>query len=594
MWIKMTNSILILLAMATLGWHEALCQTVPPVTDEPECRSHILKQCSSLNYTTTLPNLRGQTIPSVIEEEFLQFEILFRYNCSNALLILLCSVYAPFCGATSANSTPVVLQPCRNICNHVYDGCIGVFNEFQYQWPEILTCENFPERGEDLCFGPPNPSTIPYPNLVSSNTTIPLPTTSNTDAPTTSVTTDGDGSSIPLSLSVCQKERPILSTLMSSLPDPTEYELGDDSACGIPCRGLYFTETERNKVAPAFVLVLSIFCVMSTVFSVTTFLIDRLRFHYPERPIVFLCLCYLAIAIVFIVGTVSKLASDDGSTSFACSGGSRSFVFQKLPFKAGEEVSFKAGSCVTTFVFLYFFQTAAAVWWVILTLTWFLAATFKWGEEAIERFWMFYHGIGWGLPGIQVIFVMSLRLVDGDQLTGVCSVGNFNRTALGVFVFMPMAIYLLTGMVFLVIGFSALLNIRIQVKRDVQKAQKLGKLIMRIGVFSFLYIVPNFIVILLYIYELVGQDTWEEEQVRNTACHDSVSEGCSKPQFAAFFLKYLMMLIVGITSCFWVFSMKTIVAWRKFINDICCCFTFLINGSSFDIASGQPAKESRV
>ena len=54
-----------------------------------------------------------------------------------------------------------------------------------------------------------------------------------------------------------------------------------------------------------------------------------------------------------------------------------------------------------------------------------------------------------------------------------------------------MAIYLLTGMVFLVIGFSALLNIRIQVKRDVQKAQKLGKLIMRIGVFSFLYIVPK-------------------------------------------------------------------------------------------------------
>ena len=42
---------------------------------------------------------------------------------------------------------------------------------------------------------------------------------------------------------------------------------------------------------------------------------------------------------------------------------------------------------------------------------------------------------------------------------------------------MPMAIYLSTGMVFLVIGFSTLLNIRIQVKRDVQKAQKLGKLI---------------------------------------------------------------------------------------------------------------------
>ena len=601
----MTKCILILLMIVILGWQEAHCQTVPPVTPDVQCRPHVLKQCQSLGYNTThFPNVRGQTDPDDIENEFLQFEILFRYNCSNALLILLCSVYAPFCGTTSANGTQVVLAPCRHICEHVYDGCIGVFNEFQYQWPEILTCENFVEKGE-ACFGPDDPANISYPDIVSANNTIPLPTTAGITVATSPSNTEGgrggDGSISGGSISSAippercfNGERPILSTVMSNLPDYTEYELGDDQACGIPCEGLYFTETERNKVAPAFVLVLSIFCVMSTVFSVTTFLIDRLRFHYPERPIVFLCLCYLAISIVFIVGTVSKLASDNGSTSFACSGGDRSFVFQKLPFKGGETVSYKAGSCVTTFVFLYFFQMAAAVWWVILTLTWFLAATFKWGEEAIERFWMFYHAIGWGLPGIQVIFVMSLRLVDGDQLTGVCSVGNFNRTALGVFVFMPMAIYLLTGMVFLVIGFSALLNIRIQVKRDVQKAQKLGKLIMRIGVFSFLYIVPNFIVILLYIYELVGQDTWEEEQVRNRECYESRSENCSKPQFAAFFLKYLMMLIVGITSCFWVFSMKTIVAWRKFISDICCCFSFLINGSSFDIASGQPAKESRV
>ncbi|XP_065887141.1 frizzled-2-like [Dysidea avara] len=580
------NCILIPLLLVCIGCQQGYCQTVTPVDEIPECRPHVLSQCATLNYTTTFPNLRGQSNPTDIENEFLQFEILFRYNCSNALLILLCSVYAPFCGATSANSTPVVLEPCRNLCQHVFEGCIAVFREFQYPWPTQLECERFPDRSNsELCFGPTgDPADIPYPNLVSANSTIALPVT--TDSPMTMSPTS------PAALE-CPNIR--LSTRLSGLPDYNEYELGGNSACGIPCGGLYFSETERNKVAPAFVLVLSLFCVMSTVFSVTTFLIDRLRFHYPERPIVFLCTCYLAISIVFIVGTVSKLSSDDGSTSFACSGDNRSFVFQKLPFKAGEKVSFKAGSCVTTFVFLYFFQMAAAVWWDILTFTWFLAATFKWGEEAIERFWMFYHGIGWGLPTLQVIFVMSLRLVDGDQLTGVCSVGNFDRTALGVFVFMPMTIYLLTGMVFLVIGFSALLNIRIQVKRDVQKAQKLGKLIMRIGVFSFLYIVPNFVVILLYIYELVGQETWEEEQVINRACLNTDSDDCSRPQFAAFFLKYLMMLVVGITSCFWVFSVKTIIAWRKFIDDICCCFNLIMSrGSSFDINSAQPAKESRV
>ena len=169
----MTNNILMLLILGTVGWQGA-CFITPNVI----CRPHVLTQCRSLNYSTTLPNLRNQTSPRVIEEEFLQFEILFRYNCSNALLVFLCAIYAPFCGSPDPNSTPVVLKPCRNLCIHVYNGCISVFKEFQYQWPEILTCENFPERSEEKCFGPLDPSDIEYPNLVSPNATISLPTAS--------------------------------------------------------------------------------------------------------------------------------------------------------------------------------------------------------------------------------------------------------------------------------------------------------------------------------------------------------------------------------------------------------------------------------
>ena len=178
----MANGIMILLMLATLEWQQASCQTDPPVDSEVVCRPHILSQCRSLNYSTTLPNLRGQTAPSVIEAEFLHFEILFRYNCSNALLVLLCGVYAPFCGCCSPDNTSFVLKPCRNICNHVYNGCIGVFNEFQYEWPETLNCENFPEQNEELCFHPSNPLEIEYPTIVSPNGTIPLPTTSKATA----------------------------------------------------------------------------------------------------------------------------------------------------------------------------------------------------------------------------------------------------------------------------------------------------------------------------------------------------------------------------------------------------------------------------
>ena len=64
----------------------------------------------------------------------------------------------------------------------MYNGCIGVFNEFQYEWPEVLNCENFPEQNEELCFDPSNPLDIEYPTIVSPNATISLPTPSEPNA----------------------------------------------------------------------------------------------------------------------------------------------------------------------------------------------------------------------------------------------------------------------------------------------------------------------------------------------------------------------------------------------------------------------------
>ena len=152
-------------------WKETTCQTVIPINDDLVCQPHVLTQCAGLNYNTTFPNLRGQSSPDDIENEFLQFEILFRYNCSNALLVLLCSVYAPAC-LNGSDGKPVLLKPCRNLCEHVFNGCIPVFQEFQYPWPDHLQCDSFPNK-TDLCFGPPDPVTIPYPDFISSSSTIP-------------------------------------------------------------------------------------------------------------------------------------------------------------------------------------------------------------------------------------------------------------------------------------------------------------------------------------------------------------------------------------------------------------------------------------
>lgn len=42
-------------------------------------------------------------------------------------------------------------------------------------------------------------------------------------------------------------------------------------------------------------------CFLSTLFTLLTFWVDPNRFRYPERPIVFLALCYNLVAIAYIV-----------------------------------------------------------------------------------------------------------------------------------------------------------------------------------------------------------------------------------------------------------------------------------------------------
>ena len=46
--------------------------------------------------------------------------------------------------------------------------------------------------------------------------------------------------------------------------------------------------------------------------------------------------------------------------------------------------------------------------------------------------------------------------------------------------------------------------------------------------------------------------------------HQQQTEAIAKPEFEVFMIKYLMALIVGITSSFWIWSGKTVTSWRNF------------------------------
>ena len=73
----------------------------------------------------------------------------------------------------------------------------------------------------------------------------------------------------------------------------------------------------------------------------------------------------------------------------------------------------KRESCTILFMVLYYFSMAANLWWVVLTLTWFLAAGLKWGHEPIEAKSHYFHLATWALPAALTIAILAMGKVEG-------------------------------------------------------------------------------------------------------------------------------------------------------------------------------------
>lgn len=300
----------------------------------------------------------------------------------------------------------------------------------------------------------------------------------------------------------------------------------------------------RQEFAGVWVALWSGLCAASTLMTLTTFLIDSQRFKYPERPIVYLSACYCMVAL----GHLARLAL--GRDRIVCEGA-------LLRTSAAGPTA-----CTLVFVVVYFFGMASSIWWVVLSFAWFLAAGLKWGNEAIAGHSQYYHLAAWLVPAAKTVAVLLAGAVDGDPVAGICSVGNSSPENLKRFVLAPLIAYFALGATFLLAGFVSLFRIRSVIKRQGgigagSKADKLEKLMIRIGVFSVLYAVPAGVVLACLAYEAGGYERW----MRRAGCGPPCGRGA--PLYSALMLKYFMTLAVGITSGVWIWSGKTLESWRR-------------------------------
>ncbi|XP_005733365.1 frizzled-3-like [Pundamilia nyererei] len=485
------------------------------------CEPIRLRMCQDLPYNTTfMPNLLNHYDQQTAALAMEPFHPMVNLVCSADLRMFLCALYAPVCTVYGH-----VSMPCRSLCQRAKDECHKLMEIFGVAWPDDMECSRFPDCDE------------PYPRLE--------------DLLTGSEPTDQSSMTVQRDYGFwCPRELKV---------DPDlGYTFMGRKDCSAPCPSMFFNQQELTFIR-YFIGVVSIVCLSATLFTFLTFLIDVTRFRYPERPIIFYAVCYVMVSLVFFLGFLleGRVACNPVSPS----------QFRASTITQGSHNK----ACTLFFMVLYFFTMAGSVWWVILTITWFLAAVPKWGSEAIEKKALLFHAIAWGLPGALTVTLLALNKIEGDGISGVCFIGLYDIDALRWFVLAPLCVNVAVGVSLLLVGIVALNRVRMEIPLEKENQTKLVKFMIRMGVFSVLYLAPLFTVIGCYIYEHTYRKIWEKTWMENNCrryhipCPYKVEE-TSRPAMVLFLIKYLMMLVVGIPSVFWVGSKKTCFEWASFLH----------------------------
>lgn len=520
-------------------------------TSQGQCQEITIPMCKDIGYNfTSLPNQFNHESQEEAGLEVHQFWPLVKIECSVDLRFFLCSMYTPICMENYQHPVPA----CRSVCERARLGCLAVMAKHGFPWPARMNCERFPEYGTtELCMD----ERAQQARVATQGKARGRPSTIKKE---TTCQCQGCGSR-----NVGWSGGPPVVALR---PGDLQYNWsrwGGEEHCAAPCHSVFFPSQWERQFTELWLAIWATACAVSTALTFSTFLLDTHRFHYPERPIMFLSLCYLLVSLGYLLRV--SLGHEAVSCSLQRPGEPPSHYNQlvaraRVPGGRDGEASL---TCTAVFVTIYFFYMASSVWWVLLTFTWFLSAGLKWAQESISQQSVWYHTAAWTLPMLQTFVILLTQGVEGDPVSGVCWVGVSNSLT---YVVLPLSLYLILGLTFLSAGFISLFRIRTVIKEQGGRAKidKLEKLMFKIGIFSILYIVPSGTVIACSVYEAVWSQHWE----RSYMCPNCVSSGeLSAPDFSVMMLKYLMTLAVGITSGFWVCSGKTVDAWSSSLARLC-------------------------
>uniref|UniRef100_A0A914Y5B6 Frizzled-4 n=1 Tax=Panagrolaimus superbus TaxID=310955 RepID=A0A914Y5B6_9BILA len=378
-------------------------------------------------------------------------------------------MYTPIC----QENYEMEVMPCQEVCIEARKRCAPIMQQYGFKWPVTLSCDTLPKASDQLktgeiCAAPPDAitetsSSFEQHSKDNNNNIYKKPSTTKHSKHFPSVTMDGKALNEDIDIIAEDGNMPIIGI---DIIDPqcecrcvkpfhvTEFEYHkvlNVSNCAYSCRSPALSRKADQIFMDNWITAWASGCLFLCAFTALTFLIEMERFPYPERPIFFLSLCQGMVAIGFLLRVYL------GHETIACDGNI---------LKSG---TISSNSCLLNFILIYYFGMAAATWWVILSLTWVLAAVPNWSTEWIAKYSTYFHLFSWCLPLIQTILVIIFDGIDGDSLSGICYVGNTSVINLRYFVLLPLIIYFIVGVCFLIIGFLNLWGIRSSLKKLIQQ-----------------------------------------------------------------------------------------------------------------------------
>ncbi|XP_050074459.1 frizzled-3 [Anopheles maculipalpis] len=462
-------------------------------------------------------------------------------GCSKQALFLFCSSLFPLCSPTA----PRPVHPCRSLCEQVRKDC---FSDPQNSklWPAYLDCRALPQpEKHELCMQVPSDATgsikqRPGHNAPTYHLSVPASGAAGSSTPTINhdsvetvvkgwsisnltsllqhagVTTGASasiahtsGGSVSAGASAGQRlvdsaswSDRINSLLLPSValpgvtssdivgssrsPCPTNYSLEYDRCvprCGPTIDALY--SQRQKELVELWTLVLSAVCFIFTLTSLVSFWTKAAKLEYPDRPVLFMTLCYNLLGLCYLERTILhsprrlETAVELMFLETPSTGGAGSVATGTSTASSSRSDCSITSQCLAYYILKHYLLLSASTWWLIFGLCWYLSTAKQWSCEALERKSGLFHVLAWVVPFAAPIGALLRGHIQRFELTGFCTARGFTE--------LPVLLLLLLGAGLVSFALAALARLRLCWN---QRAPHLGRVFGRVLMFAVCYLIP--------------------------------------------------------------------------------------------------------